>query len=399
MSGVLIVGASAAGLTTAEALRRAGFEEDIALVGAEPELPYDRPPLSKQFMTGVWEAEKLALRDVAALSMLTLDLHLGTTATGLDTEEKLATLSDGNVAAFETLVVATGVRPRELRGTGSVTGVHVLRTLADATALKKAIGPGRRFVVVGAGFLGAEVADAAKRQGAEVTLLESDAQPMARAVGEQAGQFLAQLHRERGIDLRTGVAVAELLHEGGEVTGVGLTDGTTVPADDVLVAIGSVPNTEWLAGNGLVVQDGLLCDEYCVAAPHVYGVGDVARWFNPLFGTSMRIEHRTNAAEQALTVAANIVNPELARPFAPVPYVWSDQLGVRIQTYGYLPEYNEEHVLECDLGSRRLLIAYRRNQYLTGILAIGLPPKALRSWRALIAGSASWEAAITSAAA
>lgn len=400
MNRVVIVGASAGGLTTAEGLRHRGFEGTITLVGAEQIAPYDRPPLSKQFMTGEWPAERLDLRTTSQMDELHLDFRLGCSAITARPAERLVVLDDGEAIGFDDLVVATGVSPRRLAGLDEVEGVHVLRTLQQATVLRDRLKPGRRLVVVGAGFLGAEVADAARSQGIDVTLLEADAQPMAQAVGPDAGDFLAHLHRERGTDLRTGVAVARVLQDSGAVTGVQLADGSTIPADDVLLAIGSVPNTDWLEGSGLTVQDGLVCDEFSRAAPHVYGVGDVARWHNPLFKTSMRVEHRTNAAEQGLAVAATILQPESERAFAPVPFVWSDQLGLRIQTYGYLRGHDEARVVECDVRARRLLVVYRRGQRITGILAAGLPPRAVRGWRALIAAGTDWAAVpVVSAAA
>ena len=273
-------------------------------------------------------------------------------------------------------------------------GVHTLRTSTDALALRARLRPGWRLAIVGAGFIGAEVAATARGLGVEVTLLESGPVPMAAAVGEHTGRYLTRLHHDHGVQLRTGAAVTGILGVNGRVTGVALADGTVVPADDVLVAIGSSPNTEWLAGSGLTVLDGLVCDEYSEAAPGVYGVGDVARWHNPLFDTSMRIEHRTNAAEQGMTVAHNLFHPDQRRQFAPVPYFWSDQYDIKIQAYGYLRDHDEAFVLEDD-GSGRLLVAYRTGELLSGVLAAGIPPKALRIWRALIAAGSPWTAAVT----
>jgi len=230
----------------------------------------------------------------------------------------------------------------------------------------------------------------ARGLGVEVTLLESAPVPLALAVGEDAGRFLTGLHRDHGVKVRTGAAVTEITD-----TDVRLADGTVIPADDVLVAVGSVPNTEWLAGSGLTVSNGLMCDEYCAAADGVYGVGDVASWHNPLFGKDMRIEHRTNAAEQGMAVARNLLNPGDRRPFAPVPYFWSDQYDVKIQAYGYLRDHDEALVL--DSGPGQLLVAYRTGERMTGVLAVGKSPRVLRAWRALIAASAPWRDALTAA--
>jgi NADPH-dependent 2,4-dienoyl-CoA reductase/sulfur reductase-like enzyme len=312
------------------------------------------------------------------------------------------TLADGARLPFDGLVVATGVRPRRLPGCADVAGAHTLRTLADAVELRARLRAGRQLVIVGAGFVGAEVAAVARELGVEVTVLEAGPVPLAQAVGEQAGQFLTQIHRDHGVQLRTSAAVAEVLSADGGVTGVALADGTMLPADDVLVAIGSVPN-EWLHSSNLTVHNGLMCDEFSSAAPGVYGVGDVACWHNPLFnppaGTVMRVEHRTNAAEQAITVAHNLLNPDTQRPYASVPYFWSDQYDTRFQAYGYLRDHDEARVLDSDISGRQLLVAYRRGDRLAGVLAAGKPPKTLRAWRALIAASTTWETAVTDTAA
>ncbi|WSQ14325.1 FAD-dependent oxidoreductase [Streptomyces sp. NBC_01231] len=398
MNRLAVVGAAAGGLATVEALRRGGHQGAITLVGDEAELPYDRPPLSKQILKGEWAPDRLALRARADIDALDLDLRLGASATGLDMAARTLLLSDGTQLPYEAMVVATGARARRLPGTEGIGGVHTLRTLTDALALKARLRAGRRLVIVGAGFLGAEVAAAARGLGVEVTLLEAAPGAMAQAVGEQAGRFLSRLHGEHGVRLFTGVTVAEVLGADGKAVGVELADGRVLPADDVLVAIGAVPNTEWLAGSRLPLGDGLMCDQYSAAAPEVYGVGDVACWHNPLFGTVMRVEHRTNAGEQALTVAHNLLNPDARRPFAPVPYFWSDQYDTRIQAYGHLRDHDEVLVLKRDVTGRQLLALYRRGDQLTGVLAVGQAPRTLRAWRGLIASGATWEAAVTDTA-
>ncbi|MFE2972417.1 NAD(P)/FAD-dependent oxidoreductase [Streptomyces sp. NPDC059340] len=386
MRRILVVGASAAGLAAAETLRREGYDGTLTLVGEEAHLPYDRPPLSKQILSGEWSPERLPLRARADLDALDLDLLLGRAASGLDLAGRAVLLADGTRLPYEGLIVATGVRPRRLPGEGDA---HVLRTLDDALALRDRLGPGRRLVVVGAGFLGAEAAAVARGLGTEVTLLEPAPVPLAHAVGEQVGQVLSGAHLDHGVDLRTGVGVAEVSD-----TGVRLTDGELVAADEVLVAIGSLPNTEWLEGSGLKVADGLVCDEYSAAAPGVYGAGDVARWHNPLFGTSMRIEHRTNAAEQGMAAARNLLHPDGRKPFAPVPYFWSDQYDMKVQAFGHLRGHDEVAVVEGELDARRFVVAYRSGDRLVGVLAIGMPPKAIRGWRQAVATGASWHEAV-----
>jgi NADPH-dependent 2,4-dienoyl-CoA reductase/sulfur reductase-like enzyme len=378
---VLIVGASAAGLAAAEALRRADFPGEIVLLGEETHPPYDRPPLSKQILAGEWEVGRLPLRADERLVELRLDLRLGVTATGLDLAAREVRLADDTSIGYDDLVIATGVRPRRLPGEGA----HVLRTLGDALALRERLGAGTRLVVVGAGFLGAEAAAVARGLGAQVTALEPAQVPLAHAVGAQVGEVIAGVHRDNGVDLRTGVGVEAIVPGGVLVAG-----GEVVPADEVLVAIGALPNTEWLEGSGLTIENGVVCDEYCAAAPGVYAAGDVARWYNPLFGESMRIEHRTNAAEQGMAAARNLLEPEAAKPFAPVPYFWSDQYDMKIQSYGYLRGHEEIAIVEGSLAERRFLAVYRTGDRVAGVLGVNVSPKAIRPWRQAIATRAPW---------
>ncbi len=385
---IVVVGASAAGLAAVETLRRGGFEGALTLVGDEPRAPYDRPPLSKQLLASEWESDRLTLRAPADLAALGLEQRLGVAAGGLRPDNRVVELADGCELPYDGLIVATGVRPRRLPGEGA----HVLRTLDDALALRERLVPGVRLVIVGAGFLGAEAAAVARRLGAHVTLLEPAPVPLAHAVGAEVGEVLTRAHLDQGVDLRCGVSVAEVTGDG-----VRLADGEVVDADEVLVAVGSVPNTEWLEGSGLTLGDGVVCDEYCAAAENVYAAGDVARWHNPLFGVPMRIEHRTNAAEQGMAAARNLLAPQARTPFAPVPYFWSDQYDMKVQAYGYLRGHDEVAVVEGDLAERRFLAAYRTGDRLTGALAVGMPPRAIRSWRQAIATGTPWTEALGAA--
>ncbi|WP_411151817.1 NAD(P)/FAD-dependent oxidoreductase [Streptomyces sp. A30] len=381
MRRIVVVGASAAGLAAVETLRREGYDGTLTLVGDEPWTPYDRPPLSKQLLAAEWEPDRLALRTSDDLAGLGLDLRLGVAATGLELSDRTVRLADGSDVPYDGLIVATGVRPRRLPGEGA----HVLRTLDDALMLRERLTPGRRLVVVGAGFLGAEAAAVAWRLGAHVTLLEPAPVPLAHAVGTEVGRVLSRAHVDRGVDLRCGVTVTEVTEDG-----VRLADGEAIDADEVLVAVGSLPNTEWLDGSGLAVGNGVVCDEFCEAARNVYAAGDVARWYNPLFGTSMRIEHRTNAAEQGMAAARNLLHPEARKPFAPVPYFWSDQYDMKVQAYGFLRGHDEVAVVDGDLAERRFVAVYRTGDRVSGALAVGMPPKAIRLWRQAIAAGAAW---------
>ncbi|MGW1465198.1 NAD(P)/FAD-dependent oxidoreductase [Streptomyces sp. NPDC002308] len=388
---IVVVGASAAGLSAAETLRREGFDGSLTLVGEEAHPPYDRPPLSKQILTGEWRADRLRLRRNEDLEALGLDLRLGVPATALSPAARTVTLADGTGLRYDNLVVATGVRPRRLPECGTP-GVHVLRDLGDALALRDRLTAGGRLVVVGAGFLGTEAAAAARSLGAAVTLVEPADVPLAHVLGRRMGARLARLHRDHGVDLRTGTSATGIRTARGRAAGVHLSDGTEAEADDVLVAIGTRPNTEWLAGSGLDLADGVGCDEYCAAAPGIHAAGDVARWHNPLFGTGMRVEHRTNAAEQGMAAARNLLNPGRPRPFAPVPYFWSDQYGLKIQAYGHLRDHDEARLVDGDMAGDSFVVAYRTGPFLTGVAAVGTPPKALRPWRAAIAARTPWRA-------
>ncbi len=395
---VVVVGAGAAGLAVAETLRLQGHTGELTLVGAEAHPPYDRPPLSKQILAGEWTRERLPLRAPERLAELGLSLRLGETAVSLDPVRRTVGLAPTGVkggpvageAPYDVLVVATGVRARALPGAGA----RVLRTVGDAVRLRERLvrgagGRAGRWVVVGAGFLGAEAASVVRTAGAQVTVLEPAPVPLEHAVGRRVGEAIAQAHRERGVDVRTGVAVASVA-EGGVL----LADGESVEADEVLVAVGSVPNTEWLGGSGLTLRDGLVCDAYCRAAPGVFGAGDVARWHNRLYGVDMRLEHRTNASEQGMAVARNVLSPRAPTAFAPVPYFWSDQFDLRIQAYGYLRGHDAVALVEGEVGERRFVAAYRAGGHLAGVLAMGMAPRALRPWRRLVAERAPWAACV-----
>ena len=278
---IVIVGASLAGLRAAETLRREGYDERVVLVGAETHLPYDRPPLSKELLAGEWEAEHVALRK-QPYDELDLDMRLGRRATGLDVSARAVVLDGGETIAFDGLVVATGSRPRTIPGAPELDGVFVLRTLDDCLAIRSRLDAAPRVVVIGAGFIGSEVAATCRGRGLDVTVLEMLPTPLARAVGPVVGDACGRLHREHGVDLRCGVTVAGF--EGHErVARVWLADGTAFDADLVVVGVGVAPETDWLEGSGLTLDDGVVCDATCLAAPGVVAAGDVARWPNPLF--------------------------------------------------------------------------------------------------------------------
>jgi 3-phenylpropionate/trans-cinnamate dioxygenase ferredoxin reductase component len=375
LSRVVVVGASAAGITAVETLRRLGFNGSITLVGDEPHLPYDRPPLSKQVLSGAWDVDRITLRDNARLDQLAVDLRLGTRAVSLDLDGRSVELDDGNHIAYDGLIIATGIAPRRLATGHDLAGVQVLRTVDDALALRSQMTAGRRLVVVGAGFLGCEVAAAARGADMEVSIVDPLAVPMLRQLGEEIGSNVANLHRENGVDLYCGVGVHQLLGDGA-VTSVELTTGAILPADLVLVAIGSVPTTDWLAGSGLTLDDGIVCDFTCRAAPGVYAAGDVARWLHPGLGEHIRIEHRTNATEQGIAAASNLLGAD--SPFSPTPYFWSDQYDARIQAFGTFPPDCRTLIAGGNPDEGRFIVHYIRDNKVMGVLAWNMP-KQLRA--------------------
>lgn len=389
---IVVVGASLAGLRAVEALRRRGYEGRLVLVGAEPHRPYDRPPLSKDVLRGAREPDRIALVTQEAFDALDLDLRLGTRATALDRSERAVVLDDGERLAFDGLLVATGAAPRNLPGTPALDGIHTLRTLEDCLAIRADLERAPRVAVVGAGFIGAEVAATCRQRGLDVTLIERLPVPMAATLGLEIGAICAATHRDQGVDLRCGVRVDGF--EGGEsVERVRLSDGSTVAADVVVVGIGVFPETRWLESSGLTLDDGLVCDETLAAAPGIVAAGDVARWTHPLFGESMRVEHWTNAVEQGEAAAERLLaEPGGAKPFAPVPFVWSDQYDLKIQSAGLMKPDDEVHIAHGSLAERRFVALYGRKGRLVGALAFNRV-RFLMDYRRLIREGASWEAA------
>jgi 3-phenylpropionate/trans-cinnamate dioxygenase ferredoxin reductase subunit len=390
---VVVVGASLAGLRAAEELRRLGYDGILSVVGAEPHLPYDRPPLSKDFLAGETDADALALRR-QPYDDLAIDWHLGTRATGLDLVDRTVAVDSGDSLPYDALVIATGAAPRLLPNTPDLPGIHVLRTLDDATALRTELAASPSVVVVGAGFIGAEVAATCRNRGLTVTVLEALPTPMVRGLGPALGDTLAGMHRDHGVDLRTGVGVAGF--EGSDrVERVILDDGTAIPADVVVVGVGVAPSTEWLADSGLTIDNGVVCDATLVAAPGVVAAGDLARWPNARFDNAvMRLEHWTNATEQGVAAAVRILaTDEDAEPFAPVPFVWSDQYDVKIQCAGHVSGDDVVEVVDGSFAERRFVAIFGRDGRLTGAVAFSRP-RQLMQYRRLIADGATFEDAL-----
>ena len=403
---VVIVGASLAGMRSAETLRDRGFAGTITLIGTETEHPYDRPPLSKQLLSGAWEPNRIELRPAEDIvGKFDLDLRLGVTATALDLGSRVVATTAGDVA-FDRLVIAAGTRVRRLPGTEGMPHVHVVRTLADSLRLRAQLSEGRRVVVIGAGFIGAEVAATAKGRGCDVTILEALATPLARQLGDVMGRACGDLHARNGVSLRTSVQIARI-----EADAVVLNDGERVPADVVVVGIGVSPNVEWLASSGVWVDDGVRCDDRCHALDAagmpidgVVAAGDIARWPNALFPALddpaapelMRVEHWTNAADMGAHAAGTIMGDDA--PFAPVPYFWSDQYKHKIQFLGRSTGFDEVRVVDGDPADASWLALYRRGERLIGALGVS-KVRGLMGYHKLLEGRASWADALVHAGA
>ena len=395
---VSIVGASLAGYWAAETLRRDGFEGRISLIGDEPHAPYDRPPLSKKFLAGDLEDDRLPLTTAEKLADLGLEMRLGCRATGLDVATRTLEV-DGVAEPYDGLLIATGARCRNLPGTAGLAGVHTLRTRDDAEAIRDALANGaRRVVVVGAGFIGAEVASTAIGRGAEVTMVEALEAPFGRVLGVEMGAVMADLHRRHGVDLRTGVGVDEVLGDD-RLAGVRLADGATLEADLLVVGIGVVPNTDWLEGSGLTLDDGVVCDETCLAAPDVAAAGDVARWANPRYGEVMRVEHWDNAVQQGVHAARRLLqSDEEATPYAPVPWFWTDQYDRKVQLAGRPHTDDEVRVVAGSTAEHRFAAFYGRDGRFTAALGMNRPRQVMQS-KGLLDAGASWDEALAFASA
>jgi len=400
---IVVVGASLAGLRAAETLRNEGFEGDVMVVGAEPHRPYDRPPLSKKLLAGEWEPDRIHLRQADSFDELDVEWRLGLGAAGLDPDAPILHLTDGSDVDFDGCIIATGASCRRLPEQHRYGHVHELRTLDDAMRLRSEVSSGgRHVVVIGAGFIGLEVAATAKQLGNRVTVLEGAAAPLIRGLGAEMGHAIGAMHTERGVEVRCDVRV-DRLHD----DGVLLEGGELIESDVVVVGIGVVPATAWLDDSGLEVRDGVVCDETLNARrtdgelrPAVYAAGDVLRWPNPLFDEEMRIEHWTNAAEQGAAAARNLVavargdDPEA---YAPVPFFWSDQFDIRVQFLGRASPDDEVVVAAGAVDDGKFLALYRSGDRLHGALGVNAPRWVMKL-RGALAERASWDDALGLAA-
>ncbi len=404
---VVVVGASLAGWRAVETLRSEGFHGRISLVGAEQHLPYDRPPLSKQILSGKWPPEKAVLADRRRSSELGIHEVLGHRAVALKAEERIVEVDDGSSLQGDAVIVATGATPRRLPGTedlGQSDGLFTLRTLDDSLALRAAVtaAEGRTVIVIGAGFIGAEVASTCLELGCRVTVLEAMEIPLANVLGPTIGAHCGSLHEANGGSLRTGVGVAAVRRNdeaGGLV--VELDDGETLTADVVVVGIGVVPEVEWLVGSELKVGNGIECDDRLFAAPGIVSAGDVTRWTWRHDGAEeqIRIEHWQLAAEMGVAAARSLLaGRDAAAAFNPIPYFWSDQFGIRFQVLGNPGGTDEVEIVAGSLAEGKFVALYGRAGRLRAVMAIG-KPRQLMAMRPLLEAGTSWDDALAHAAA
>ena len=382
----MIVGSSLAAVRAAETLRQNGHEGTITVIGSEPGMPYDRPPLSKKYLSGEVDAERIALRKPEMIDALDITWRLGSAAVALDTETKTVALADGSSVKYDGLIIATGGDARTLPNIPMVGGVHTLRTKSDADALKSEISAGTRFVVIGAGFIGLEAAATAKQLGAEVTVLEGAPAPLIRGLGAEMGAAIAQIHERNGVSIRCGVTIDGIEQTDGRVTAVRLGDGTVIDADVVLVGIGVTPSVAWLQRSGLTLDDGVVCDAHLNAGvPGVYAAGDLLRWPNELFAhveQRMRVEHWTNAAEQGAVAAQNLLAESRGEPltaYSAVPFFWSDQFDARIQFIGRSHPDAKVTVVAGSVDEGRFAAMYTLEDRVIAVLGVTMPKMVMPS--------------------
>ncbi len=379
---IVIVGGGLAAARTAEQLRRADYDGSITIVSDEVHLPYDRPPLSKQVLRSELDDVTLKPRDFYDDNDITL--LLGSAVKTLDTAEQTVTLDNGTVLDYDEAVVATGLVPRRIPSIPQLRGVHVLRSFDESMALRDEAASAQRAVVIGAGFIGCEVAASLRDLGIDVVLVEPQPTPLAAVLGEQIGSLVARLHRTEGVDVRTGVGVESVVGDE-RVEKVVLSDGSELDADLVVIGIGSRPNTEWLEGSGVEVDNGVVCDHVGrTSAPHVWALGDVASWQDAA-GHQVRVEHWSNVAEQARVLVPSLLGRELPSNLVVVPYFWSDQYDVKIQCLGE-PEADDVVHLVSDDG-RRFLAYYERDGVVAGVVGGGMPGAVMKTRGKIAAGA------------
>ncbi|MEW2398746.1 FAD-dependent oxidoreductase [Streptomyces sp. NPDC046862] len=387
MRTVAVVGASLAGLSAARSLRKQGYDGRLVVIGDELHRPYDRPPLSKEFLSGTIGEAELALE--ADDEDLQAEWLLGVRATGLDHADRAVRLADGREVRADGFVIATGAAARTLPGSEGLAGVHVLRTLDDALALRGELARGGRLVVIGGGFVGAEVASTAYTLGLDVTVVEVAPTPLAGPLGETMGSIVSALHADHGVRLKCGVGVKGLSGER-RVDAVLLEDGSSIPADIVVVGVGARPCVDWLEGSGIELDNGVKCGaDGRTSLAGVVAVGDCANWYDPRAGAHRRVEHWTGARERPDAAITTLLSHGAAEPGVPrPPYFWSDQYGVKIQFAGYAAGADSVTVEEGTPDDRNVLAVYRRAGHPVAVLGMN-QPRLFTRWRKQLAVATS----------
>lgn len=377
----MIVGGGLAAARTAEQLRRSEYSGPVTIVSDEDHLPYDRPPLSKEVLRA--ETDDVTLKPAEFYAENDITVLLGNGARAVDTAAQNLTLADGSQLPYDELVIATGLVPKRIPSFPDLPGIHVLRNFDESLALRKEAATAKHAVVVGAGFIGCEVAASLRKLGVDVVLVEPQPAPLASVLGEQIGELITRLHRAEGVDVRCGVGVAGVQGDD-RVRKVTLSDGAEVDADVVIVGIGSRPNTDWLEGSGISVDNGVVCDDAGRAsAPHVWAIGDVASWRDQV-GGQVRVEHWSNVADQARVLVPTMLGQQPASAVT-VPYFWSDQYDVKIQALGEPEATDTVHIVEDD--GRKFLAYYERDGVVVGVVGGGFPGKVMKTRNKIASGA------------
>jgi NADPH-dependent 2,4-dienoyl-CoA reductase/sulfur reductase-like enzyme len=390
MDRIVVVGGSVAAVNAVDGLRRHGYQGEIDLVSAETVLPYDRPPLSKEALREGHGHDQLLLREASWYDDHGVTLRLGAAAVALDPSNRMVTLAGGESVDYDGLVLATGCTARPVDALAGCSRFHEVRTLDEAAALHQDLRAGRHLVVIGAGFIGLEVAATASKMGLEVTVIEIAPLPLTRVLGDEAGRWFLDYHACHGVTIHCGAGIASI-RETDRGVDIELADGTALFADVVVAGVGVVPALGWLEGSGIEVDNGVLCDPALrTSAPDVVAAGDIVRWHNPLFDETMRVEQWLNAVDQGDHAAATLLGAD--EPFAPVPYFWSDQFDAKVKFVGQAQAGCDVHLTEPHEGS--LVALFRRGDLLGAALCINAPRQLALNKRAISHGVA-WADAIT----
>ncbi len=377
----MIVGGGLAAARTAEQLRRSEYAGPITIVSDEDRLPYDRPPLSKEVLRA--ETDDVTLKPAEFYAQKDITLRLGNAVSSVDTAARTLTLDDGTQLGYDELVIATGLVPKRISSFPDLSGIHVLRSFDQSIALRGEAGAAHRAVVVGAGFIGCEVAASLRSLGVEVVLVEPQPAPLASVLGERIGELVARLHRAEGVDVRCAVGVSQVAGDD-RVRSVTLADGTELAADLVVVGIGSHPAIGWLDGSGIEVDNGVVCDRVGrTSVPHVWAIGDVASWRDAA-GAQVRVEHWSNVADQTRAMVPSMLGQDPPAAVT-VPYFWSDQYDVKIQCLGEPDATDMVHLVEDD--GRKFLAYYERDGILAGVVGASMPAKVMKVRSKIAAGA------------